>query len=89
MTFKIRCVQYLVNYVIFKEAPNVPETEGVLRTYFPNKKLGSGVQNVIERIAYLKLSWVGNLAKTGRWTKRIVDWRTKGTIRRLGRPPTR
>lgn len=48
------------------------------------------VTDVMERIASLKWSWAGHIARRtdGRWTKTIMNWRPP-TTRPRGRPPER
>ncbi|CAL1683895.1 unnamed protein product [Lasius platythorax] len=46
----------------------------------------------VERVAILKWSWAGHLARTTdeRWTKRVLEWRPREeAYRSRGRPPTR
>ena len=51
----------------------------------------SGVTDVVERVAKLKWSFAGHVARTTdqRWTKRLVEWRPREDRRSRGRPPTR
>ena len=48
------------------------------------------VTDVMERIATLKWSWAGHIARRtdGHWTKTIMNWRPS-TTRPMGRPPKR
>ena len=65
-----------------------------LRDRIPNDEIRrrTRVTDVVERVAHLKWSWAGHIARMSgeRWTKRIIEWRLRQeTIRARGRPPTR
>lgn len=49
------------------------------------------VTDVIIRIAKLKWSWAGHVARLSdiRWTRRLLEWRPRLDKRSRGRPPTR
>lgn len=49
------------------------------------------VKDVIERVAELKWTWAGHVARQShdRWAKRVLSWRPRTTKRSVGRPPKR
>ncbi|CAG9831296.1 unnamed protein product [Diabrotica balteata] len=49
------------------------------------------VTDIIEKIARLNWRWAGHIARMTdrRWTKRLLEWRSREDKRSVGRPPTR
>jgi len=63
-----------------------------LRDRIPNEiiRQRTKVVDVVERIATMKWAWAGHLARDGRWTKRVIEWRPRHeALRSRRRPPTR
>lgn len=64
-----------------------------LRDHIRNEEIRSKtkVKDVMERIATLKWSWVGHVARQDdtKWTKQILNWRPRRHKRGVGRPQRR
>ena len=65
-----------------------------IRDRVPNEAIRrrTGVTDAVERMACLKWSWAGHVARMSheKWTKRIIEWRPREqAFRNRGRPPTR
>lgn len=64
-----------------------------LRDHITNENIRqrTKVEDVITRIAHLKWSWVGHVARQDdlRWSRRIVQWRPRLHKRNVGRPQLR
>ena len=51
----------------------------------------TNIRDIVEEVAKMKWRWAGHVARydDNRWTRRILEWRPRETVRSVGRPQKR